>query len=109
MGFKSWLRKILIDEATEKPQQSVPQHPPIVFEVDKVRHEIVFSILQGKPFFAIIKSPSGLTTWTTGFTPEEIRKALDDAAVQIPEMKDILTNVAIDINTATNAKKNENR
>lgn len=112
MGFKAWIRKILIDEATEKaPNITPPQpiFPPLVFEVDKSRHNVVMSILQNQPFFAIYQTPTGLKTITTGLTPAQIHAALVEDATQIPEMKDILTNVAIDINTATSAKQNENR
>lgn len=109
MGFKSWLRKKLIDEATEQKPQPQPIMPPLVFEIDKPRNEVVLSILQGQPFYAIFKSPTGIKTLTTGLTPAEIRTALDDIANQIPEMKEVLTNVAIDINTATNEKQGESR
>lgn len=101
MGFKKWLRKILIEEATEKATNITPPQPifpPLVFEVDKSRHNVVMSILQNQPFFAIYQTPTGLKTITTGLTPAQIRSALDDIANQIPEMKDVLTNVAIDIN-----------
>lgn len=102
MGFKSWLRKILIDEATEKPQK--PVLPPMVFEIDNTRQEILMSILHGNPFFCIFQTPAGVKTVTTGLTPMQIRTALEEVAAQIPAMKEVLTNVAIDINTATNAK-----
>lgn len=111
MGLKSWLRKILIDEATEAPQ-TPPQNPvlpPMVFEIDKTRQEILMSILHGKPFFCIYQTPTGLKTITTGLTPAQIHAALVEDAAQIPEMKDILTNVAIDINAPQNAKHSENR
>lgn len=101
MGIKAWLRKIFIDEATEKaPNITPPQpiFPPLVFEVDKSRHNVVMSILQNQPFFAIYQTPTGLKTITTGLTPAQIHAALVEDATQIPEMKDILTNVAIDIN-----------
>lgn len=112
MGIKAWLRKILIDEATEKaPNITPPQpiFPPLVFEVDKSRHNVVMSILQNQPFFAIYQTPTGLKTITTGLTPAQIHAALVEDATQIPEMKDILTNVAIDINAPQNAKQCENR
>ena len=114
MGFKKWLRKILIEEATEKPEAPnitppQPIFPPLVFEVDKSRHNVVMSILQNQPFFAIYQTPTGLKTITTGLTPAQIRCALDDIANQIPEMKEVLTNVAIDINAPQNAKQSENR
>lgn len=106
MGLKSWIRKILIDE--EKPTLP-PNQPPVVFQVDETRHNAVMAILQGRPFFVIYATPKGIVTYTTGLLPEQIRVALEDMAAKVPEMKDILTNVAIDINTATNAKQNESR
>lgn len=114
MGFKKWLRKILIEEATEKPEAPnitppQPIFPPLVFEVDKSRHNVVMSILQNQPFFAIYQTPTGLKTITTGLTPAQIHAALVDIAAQIPEMKNVLTNVAIDINAPHNDKQNENR
>lgn len=112
MGIKAWIRKILIDEATEKaPNITPPQpiFPPLVFEVDKSRNNVVMSILQNQPFFAIYQTPTGLKTITTGLTPAQIHAALVEDAAQIPEMKDILTNVAIDINASQNAKQCENR
>lgn len=114
MGFKKWLRKILIEGAIEKPEApnitpAQPIFPPLVFEVDKSRHNVVMSILQNQPFFAIYQSPTGLKTITTGLTPAQIHAALDDIANQIPEMKNVLTNVAIDINAPQNEKQNENR
>lgn len=111
MGIKAWLRKILIEEAEKAPNITPPQPilPPLVFEVDKSRHNVVMSILQNQPFFAIYQTPTGLKTIITGLTPAQIHAALVEDAAQIPEMKDILTNVAIDINAPQNAKQCENR
>ena len=86
-----------------------PNQPPVVFQVDETRHNAVMAILQGRPFFVIYATPKGTATYTTGLMPEQIRVALDDMAAKVPEMKDILTNVAIDINTATNANQHEGR
>ena len=111
MGFKRWLRKMLIEDATEAPQ-TPPQNPvlpPMVFEIDKTRQEILMSILHGNPFFCIFQTPAGVKTITTGLTPMQIRTALDEVAAQIPAMKEVLTNVAIDINAPQNAKHSENR
>lgn len=104
MGLKSWLRKMLIDEVTEKPVIK-----PLMVEIDPQRNELMLAILQGQPFYAIFKVRGEIKTLTTGLTPIEIRTALNAIANELPEMKDILTNVAIDINTATNAKQGENR
>lgn len=96
MGIKAWLRKILIEETEKQPILPVPQ---LTFTVDETRHNAVMAILQGRPFFVIYSAPKGITTYTTGLTPAQIRSALDDIAAKVPEMKDVLTNVAIDINT----------
>jgi hypothetical protein len=108
MGIKAWLRKILIEEAEKQPPQilTVPQ---LTFTVDETRHNAVMAILQGRPFFVIYSTPKGITTYTTGLTPAQIRSALDDIAAKVPEMKDVLTDVAIDINAPQNAKQSENR
>ena len=102
---------MLIEDATEAPQ-TPPQNPvlpPMVFEIDKTRQEILMSILHGNPFFCIFQTPAGVKTITTGLTPMQIRTALDEVAAQIPAMKEVLTNVAIDINAPQNAKQSENR
>lgn len=104
MGFKTWLRKLLIEDvekATLTPQKASPvlPIPQFTFTVDEARHNAVMAILQGKPFFVIFESADGIKTLTTGLRPAQIQSALDNIANDIPVMKEVLTNVAIDINT----------
>lgn len=98
MGIKAWIRKILIEEA-EKQRPQILSVPQLTFTVDETRHNAVMAILQGRPFFVIYPTAKGTATYTTGLTPAQIRSALDDIAAKVPEMKEVLTDVAIDINT----------
>lgn len=97
MGLKAWIRKILIEEAEKQPPQILPV-PQLTFTVDETRHNAVMAILQGRPFFVIYSTANGTATCTSGLTPAQIRSALDDIAAKVPELKEILTDVAIDIN-----------
>lgn len=102
---------MLIEDATEAPQTPPknPVLPPMVFEIDKSRQEILMSIIHGNPFFCIFQTPAGVKTITTGLTSMQIRTALDEVAAQIPAMKEVLTNVAIDINTQIKGETDQNR
>lgn len=114
MGIKAWIRKILIEDvekATPTPQKASPvlPIPQLTFTVDETRHNAVMAILQGRPSFVIYPTAKGTATYTTGLTPAQIRSALDDIAAKVPEMKEVLTDVAIDINAPKSEKQSENR
>ena len=67
MGFKSWLRKKLIDEVAENKQTQLPnvQGVQTVFQIDQHRHNAVMAILQGMPFFCVYQSGAEIKTIST--------------------------------------------
>lgn len=109
MGFKRWLRKILIDEATT-PQFEIQQPFTQAVKVEGQLAEMLTKICNGAPYFIIIESRPGKVESTMfGMKPVCLKAAMCEIAEKVPEMKELLTNVAIDINAPQNAKQSENR
>ena len=109
MGFKRWLRKILIDEVA-KPQFEIQQPFTQAVKVEGPLAEMLTKICNGAPYFIIIESrPGKVDSTMSGMKPECLKAAMCEIAAKVPAMKELLTNVAIDINAPQNEKQNENR
>lgn len=93
MGIKALIRKIFFGDV--KKASPVLSKPQPGFAVDETRYNAILAIAQGFPFFVIYSTEKG----TTGLTQSQIRSALYDIAAKDPKMKEVLTDVAIDINT----------
>ena len=107
MGFKSWLRKKLIDEVTEKQPQPQTQLPNVqgvqtVFQIDQHRHNAVMAILQGMPFFCVYQSGPEIKTIST-IDNRALKAGIETMAKQQPQFAEELLNIVIDVNTAKTA------
>lgn len=72
--------------------------PPIAVNGDMA--EVLALICQGAPYLIMVEPEQGkVKTRVNGISTNAFRTALDDLAEKIPEVKGILTDVAIDINS----------
>ena len=76
----------------------MPMQPPITVNGDMA--EVLAMICQGVPYVILIEPQRGkVKTRVNGISPAAFSTALVDLARKIPEVKEMLTDIAIDINT----------